>query len=67
MPGEGPTGGCFLEGDGGGRHFAAEQVAPRAGFKMYDALLKMGILVISRPYSYASSHEFAPLWVAAVC
>ena len=63
MPGEGAARGRLLKGDRGRRHFAAQQVAVLAGFKVDEAFLEMRVPVISRPNSYTSDHVPAPATV----
>jgi hypothetical protein len=65
MPGEGAARGRLLKGDRGRRHFAAQQVAVLAGFKVDEAFLEMRVPVISRPNSYTSDHVPAPVMVPA--
>src|SRR3984885_3152068 len=65
MPGEGAARGRLLKRDGRRRHFAAQHVAPGAGFKVNDALLEIRVFVVSRPYPYAPDHGAAPVFASA--
>src|SRR5580704_12960551 len=62
MPGEGAARGRLLKRNRR-RHFAAQHVAARAGLKVNDALLEMGVPVILRP----PDHSPAPVSVDAFC